>query len=109
MPQQWEFAPVEVGNQAGAPEVQYMLYGGVRAFKINRKGTDNLKFCKGDMGSFKCWKSKIIDHLCESTGRWRELLKRAQESEGPITKKYLQDIHMGLGENTWTIAEDLEN
>ena len=46
-----------------------MFYGGVRAFKINRKGTENLKVLKEDMGLFEFWNSKIIDHLCESTGR----------------------------------------
>ena len=58
---------------------------------------------------FNLWKSKIIDHLCESTSRWRELLKKTQESEGPIMKKYLQDIHVGWGENAWAISEDLGN
>ena len=61
------------------------------------------------MAYFICWKSKIIDHICESPSRWRELLKKTQESEGPIMKKYLQDIHVGWGENAWTISEDLGN
>ena len=61
------------------------------------KGTENLKVFKGDMASFKLWKSKVIDHLCE-TSRWRELLKKTQESDGPIMKAYLQDIHVGWGE-----------
>ena len=61
------------------------------------------------MASFKCWKSKIIDHLCESTSRWCELVKKTQESEGPIVKKYLQDIHVGRGENAWTFSGDLES
>ena len=47
--------------------------------------------------------------MSESTGRWRELLKKTQESGGPITNAYLQDIHVGLGNNAWTIAEDLQN
>ena len=98
-PQQPEFAPVEGGNVQGAPEVHFLLYDGDRAFKINRKGTENLKVFKGDMGSFKFWKNKIVDHLCELTGRWRELLKKTQESGGPITKEYLKDIHAGFGDN----------
>ena len=61
------------------------------------------------MASSKCWKSKIIGHLCESTSRWRELLKKTQESDGPIVKQYLLDIHVGWGENAWTIAEHLDN
>ena len=99
MPQQQEFTPIEAGNQPGAPEVHYMFYGGVRVFKMNRKGADNLNVFTGDMGSFRFWKSKIIDKFCESTGRWRELLKKTQESDGPIAKKCLQDTHVGWGEN----------
>ena len=71
----------------------------MKAFKISRKGTESLKVLKSDMASFKCWKSKIIDHLRESTSRWRDLLKKTQESEGPIMKEYLQDIHVGWGES----------
>ena len=62
-PQQPEFAPVEVGNVQGATEVHFVVYGGVRAFKINHKGTENLKVFKGDMGSFKFWKNLTVDHL----------------------------------------------
>ena len=109
MPQQKYLAPVEVGNVQEAPEVHFLFYFGVRAFKNNRKGTENIKVSKGDMGSFKFGKSKIIDHLCESTGRLRELLNKTQESDGPITKAYLQDIHVGFGGKAWTVAEDLEN
>ena len=61
------------------------------------------------MAFFECWKSKVIDHLCASTSRWRELLKKTQESEGLIMRKCLLDIHVDWGENKWTISEDLEN
>ena len=54
MPQQQQFSPVAAGNVPGAPEVHFIFHGSVRAFKINRKGTDNLKVFKGDMGSLKC-------------------------------------------------------
>ena len=50
-PQQQELASVEVGNQQATPGVHYMFYAGVRAFNINRKGIDNLKVFKSDMGS----------------------------------------------------------
>ena len=106
--QQPDFAPADIGNGQGAPEVHFLFYGGVMTIKINRKGTDNLKVFKGDMGSFKFWNNQIADHLCESTGRWRELLKKTQESDGPITKEYLKDIHVGFGDNAWTIAEESE-
>ena len=59
------------------------------------------------MASFKFGKSTIIDHLCESTSRWHELLNNTQESDGPFMKQYLLDIHVGWGENAWTIAEGL--
>ena len=52
--QQQVFAPVEIGNQQGAPKVHHIFYGGVKAFKITRKGTESLKEFKGDMASFKC-------------------------------------------------------
>ena len=61
------------------------------------------------MGSFKFSKNKIVDDLCESPSRWRELLKQIQESDGPITKANLKDIHVGVGDNARMIAEDLEN
>ena len=68
-----------------------------------------MKLFKGDMGYFNVWNSKIMYRLCTSTGRWRELLKKTQESDGPITKAYLQDVRVGFGESARTIAEDVEN
>ena len=50
----------------------------------------------------------IIDQLCGSTSRWRELLKKTEEGDGPITKKYPEDIHVGWVENAWPIPDDLE-
>ena len=77
--------------------MHFLSYSGARAFKINRKGTDNLKVFNGDMGSFKFWKNTNVDHLYESTGSRRKLLKKTQEI-----------FHVGFGNNAWTIAEDLE-
>ena len=55
------------------------------------------------------WKKRFIDHCSASTGRWREIFRMCEESEGPITRQYLESLHIGNGYSAWPVAEDLEN
>ena len=77
-------------------------------FKINRKDCDLKKFT-GKMADFKMWKKRLIDHCAASTGRWKEIFKMCEEAEGPITRQYLESLHIGSGYSAWSLAEDLEN
>ena len=32
-----------------------------------------------------------------------------EEADGPITRQYLESLHIGSGYSAWALAEDLEN
>ena len=78
-----------------------MFLGGVRAFKISRKCIDKMPTFNGSMEKFAYWKGKIID-------QWKQVLKVTEASTVPITRAYLESIHVGFGDSAWPIAVDLE-
>ena len=61
------------------------------------------------MGDFKMWKKRFIDHCAGSTSRWRGIFRMCEESDGAITRPYLESLHIGNGWSAWALAEDLEN
>ena len=60
------------------------------------------------MEKFAYWKGKIIDHLVEGNHRWKQVLKVTESTNVPITRAYLESIHVGFGDMAWAIAVDLE-
>ena len=82
--------------------------GGVKNFKISRKGIDKLPVFDGVISKYAYWKGKIVDHLVEANYRWKNVLKSTETCQEPITREYLEGIHVGFGENAWPIAVDLE-
>ena len=113
--QQWDHRegqahyPADHGFVQGAPNVCQMFLGGVRAFRISRKGLDKLPTFNGAMEKFGYWKNKIIDHLVEGNHRWKQVLKVTEAANRPITREYLESLHVGFGETAWPIAVDLES
>ena len=103
------YYPADYGFVQGAPDVCRMFLGGVRAFRISRKGMDKLPTFNGSMEKFAYWKSKVIDHLVESNHRWKEILKVTETANRPITRGYLESLHVGFGDTAWPIAVDLES
>ena len=85
-----------------------MFLGGVRAFRISRKCIEKLPTFNGSMEKFAYWKGKIIDHLVEGNHKWKQVLKVTETTDVPITRAYLESIHVGFGESAWPIAVDLE-
>ena len=55
------------------------------------------------------WKKRFIDHCSSSTGQWKDMFRMCEESEGPILRAYLEQLHIGSGYSAWVLAEDLEN
>ena len=85
-----------------------MFLGGVRAFQISRKNTQALQVFSGDMSKYTAWRSRIVDHLVECYWRWEEVLEVTMRCTHPITREYLESLHVGFGDSAWPIAVDLE-
>ena len=80
----------------------------VQLFKIQRKDVELKKF-SGNMADWKSWKNRFMDHLAQSTGRWRRLLRMVESSEDKLTKELLLHTPIGQGYSAWDLAEDLES
>lgn len=100
-PFQHAFAPAPNYQGPGLKDV-------LSEFRINRKDCDLKKFT-GKMADFKMWKKRLIDHCSGSTGRWKGIFRMCEECDSPITKSYLETLHIGGGYSAWALAEDLEN
>ena len=106
-PRQQQFRPNHgaVSDHAGPTP---MFLGGVRAFQISRKNTQALQVFSGDMSKHTAWRSRLVDHLVECYWRCEQVLEVTMECSHPITREYLESVHLGFGESAWPIAVDLE-
>ena len=85
-----------------------MFLGGMRAFRISYKCIEKLPTSNGSTEKFAYWKGKNNDHLVESNNRRKRVLNVTESSTTPITRAYLESIHVGFGDTAWPIAVDLE-
>lgn len=85
-----------------------MFIVGVRAFQISRKTTQAVRVCSSDMSKYGAWRSRVVDRLVECYWRWEAVLEVTMKCTTPITRQYLESIHVGFGENASPIAVDLE-
>ena len=76
-------------------------------FEISYKKNERLFVFTQDPKDFKLWRDRVVDHLCRSTQRWRNLLEFVQQGTSPITREWLQSTNVD-GVNAWDIATMLE-
>lgn len=78
------------------------------SYSIKRKGTEDLYKFDGQIEKFEHWTRKMADHLAESTQRYRTMIARISEQEGPILREGLLMTEID-GYNAWEIAVELES
>ena len=76
-------------------------------FEISYKKNERLFVFTQYPKDFKLWRDRVVDHLCRSTQRWRNLLEFVQQGTSPISREWLQSTNVD-GVNAWDIATMLE-
>ena len=97
------------GLQPGVNYAQQQFQGWAPAnFTICRKKNDALKKFTGQIGEYAMWRDRILDHICRSNRKWRELCESLQVCTGPILQSWLVTQSEG-GHNAWDLAQELES
>ena len=97
--------PCSVGPsmQAGGKSIHKEI-----SYLINRKNTDDLRRFNGRVQDFEDWAERMVDHLCISTNRYRELVKNIRSSPYPFTCEGLARTQSNIdGFNALEIALEL--
>ena len=61
-----------------------------------------------DAKGYKLWRDRIVDHMCRSTHRWRDILDYVQRGKSPISERWLRSDHVD-GVNAWDLSVMFES
>ena len=79
--------PARPGRDSTHPGVSAWSGGKTSMFEISYKKNERLFVFTQDPKDFKLWRDRVVDHLCRSTQRWRNLLEFVQQGTSPITRE----------------------
>ena len=96
------------GHCSNAPGRSAYAEGKHSIFEPSRKENKMLFIFSQDAKDYKLWRSRIVDHMCRSTHRWRSILDYVQSGKSQIHQAWLlTDIVDGV--NAWDLAVMFES
>ena len=77
-------------------------------FMPSRKENKLLFTFTQDSKDYKLWRSRIVDHMCRSTHRWRDILDFVQVGKTPISEAWLRKDNVD-GISAWDLSVMFES
>ena len=78
------------------------------SFLPSRKDNKLLFVFTGDAKDYKLWRDRVLDHMCRSNQRWRQVLDFVQTGTQYISKQWLEGTNID-GINAWDLAVMFES